>query len=182
MQFPGQKLAHGGRIDDVLGVAYVFFCQHLRGTRDLVLGGCYDVSQHGRGLIPEACSVLRWAVDIRMIREIMLVPFPRAASRRLMSFLTFQISICKMLSAWGARYSGAFLGCAQTGRQAVLVRLYVRSFRLRSRKMLVSYAKAGGILPQNSKTGRKRALGKRGATYGLCVTHFDGIRDAEATF
>ena len=29
-----------------------------------------------------------------MIREIMLVPLPRAASRRLMSFLTFHISIC----------------------------------------------------------------------------------------
>lgn len=29
-----------------------------------------------------------------MISEIMLVPFPRAASRRLISFLTFHISIC----------------------------------------------------------------------------------------
>ena len=30
----------------------------------------------------------------RMIKEIMLVPLPLAASRRLMSFLTFHISIC----------------------------------------------------------------------------------------
>lgn len=29
-----------------------------------------------------------------MMREIMLVPLPRAASSRLISFLTFQISIC----------------------------------------------------------------------------------------
>ena len=33
------------------------------------------------------------SIDVRMIREIMLVPFPRAASSRLMSFFTFQISI-----------------------------------------------------------------------------------------
>ncbi len=30
---------------------------------------------------------------VRIMREIMDVPFPLAASRRLMSFLTFQISI-----------------------------------------------------------------------------------------
>ncbi len=33
--------------------------------------------------------------DLRMIKEIMLVPFPRAASRRLISFFTFHISICR---------------------------------------------------------------------------------------
>lgn len=31
--------------------------------------------------------------NLRMMSEIMLVPLPRAASRRLMSFLTFHISI-----------------------------------------------------------------------------------------
>lgn len=31
--------------------------------------------------------------NVRIIREIMLVPLPRAASRRLMSFFTFHISI-----------------------------------------------------------------------------------------
>ena len=33
--------------------------------------------------------------NLRMIKEIMLVPFPRAASRRLISFFTFHISICR---------------------------------------------------------------------------------------
>lgn len=32
--------------------------------------------------------------NVRMMSEIMEVPLPRAASRRLMSFLTFHISIC----------------------------------------------------------------------------------------
>lgn len=37
------------------------------------------------GVVPED--------DVRMMREIMLVPLPRAASRRLISFFTFHISI-----------------------------------------------------------------------------------------
>lgn len=53
---PWAMLAHGGRVDDVLGVAYVFFCQHLRGTRDLILGGCHNISQHGGGLKPSVCK------------------------------------------------------------------------------------------------------------------------------
>lgn len=39
------------------------------------------------------CQWWRGSGALRMTREIMLVPFPRAASRRLTSFLTFQISI-----------------------------------------------------------------------------------------
>lgn len=37
-----------------------------------------------------------------MIKEIMLVPFPRAASSRLINFLTFHISICSkvVVSVW----------------------------------------------------------------------------------
>jgi len=33
-------------------------------------------------------------LDLRIMREIMLVPFPLAASSRLISFFTFHISIC----------------------------------------------------------------------------------------
>lgn len=41
------------------------------------------------------------------MREIMLVPLPRAASRRLMSFLTFHISICRVVSASAREIRGA---------------------------------------------------------------------------
>jgi hypothetical protein len=59
-----------------------------------------------------------------MMSEIMLVPLPRAASRRLMSFLTFQISMFFSASApWGGCDDMAglcvcvclFSGCAQVG-------------------------------------------------------------------
>jgi hypothetical protein len=44
----------------------------------------------------KAALLPRWlerSSDVRIIKEIMLVPFPRAASSRLMSFFTFQISM-----------------------------------------------------------------------------------------
>jgi hypothetical protein len=43
------------------------------------------------------------AAHVRMMSEIMDVPFPRAASRRLISFLTFQISMFFSASlGWGS--------------------------------------------------------------------------------
>lgn len=83
---------------DSLERAYVFFSQHLGGTRDLVLGGCSSVSQHGAPVNTSDLNALQPVEDVRMMREIMLVPLPRAASRRLMSFLTFQISIYRIVS------------------------------------------------------------------------------------
>lgn len=70
---------------------YVFFSQHLCRSRNLILGGyskCQVIEifrgskiQRNRG------------VSVRIMSEIMEVPFPRADSKRLINFLTFQISI-----------------------------------------------------------------------------------------
>jgi hypothetical protein len=53
---------------------------------------------HSQSIAPSLCARLH----VRMMSEIMDVPFPRAASRRLMSFLTFQISM----------FFSASLGCS----------------------------------------------------------------------
>src|SRR5690242_19909960 len=48
-------------------------------------------------------AAARLKAHVRMMSEIMDVPFPRAASRRLMSFLTFQISMFFSASlGWGS--------------------------------------------------------------------------------
>ena len=60
-----------------------FFSQHFGDTRYLILGSCRLWS---------ATRSHRQREDIRMMREIMEVPLPLAASRRLTSFLIFQIS------------------------------------------------------------------------------------------
>jgi hypothetical protein len=85
---------HGETVDtglDVGGGAKLFG-QHLGGARDLVLGRCACQRP------PEQPASAAYS---RMMSEIMDVPFPRAASRRLMSFLTFQISM----------FFSASLGC-----------------------------------------------------------------------
>lgn len=74
------------------------------------------------------------ASNVRMIKEIMLVPLPRAASSRLMSFLTFHISI------WGAASASMReIRCAVSrGRQSTEEQLLgwvgLRSSQPRSRK------------------------------------------------
>lgn len=79
----------------------------------------------------------------------MLVPLPRAASRRLMSFLTFQISICTLLSA-SVRDIGAHCWAVLgRGDGAILVRRNVRSSRLRSGKMSVSVSQTNGGSPMH---------------------------------
>lgn len=67
---------------------YVFFSQHLCSTRDLILWSCW--AGQSAVLIPARLDKGR---HVRMMREIMDVPLPRAASSLLMSFLTFHISI-----------------------------------------------------------------------------------------
>jgi hypothetical protein len=64
-------------------ISYVFFSQHLCGAGNLIFGSWTLLE----------ISLCRSAGDIRIINEIMEVPFPLAASRRLMSFLTFHISM-----------------------------------------------------------------------------------------
>ena len=81
------------------GVAtYVFFSQHLCGARNLILWS-YDMSAL------RLCEVQACHRYLRIMREIMEVPFPRAASRRLMSFLTFHISMFASCSAFALSWS-----------------------------------------------------------------------------
>lgn len=60
-----------------------------------------------------------------MIREIMLVPFPRAASRRLISFFTFQISIC-----WATQSATRYGSRASMSRCATHVLLRLAGVRV----------------------------------------------------
>lgn len=85
---------------------YEFFCQHLCGSRNLILWGYVAISVGG-----EAATVAKR--DSRMTREIMLVPFPLACSRLLMSFLTFQISTFFSASFCGG--SAAIVAAAAGG-------------------------------------------------------------------
>lgn len=68
-------------------LSYVFFSQHLRGAGNLIFGSWMLL------VLTFLAEPAREVVNIRMISEIMEVPFPLAASSRLMSFLTFHISI-----------------------------------------------------------------------------------------
>jgi hypothetical protein len=59
---------------------------------------------HGQSVVAlslDNCVSLPKQCHVRIMREIMEVPLPRAASRRLISFLTFQISM----------FFSASLGC-----------------------------------------------------------------------
>lgn len=57
----------------------------------------------------------------------------------------------------------------------------IRSSRLRSSGMSVLVAQIDGKSATKFVDGEGESGGKRGATYSLCVTHFDSVADAEAT-
>lgn len=73
---------------------YVFFSQHLGCARHLILGRYLRVSTSqlgGMRVLGGVATGVRG--HVRIMSEIMEVPLPRAASRRLISFFTFHISI-----------------------------------------------------------------------------------------
>lgn len=76
---------------------HVFFSQHLGCTGDLILWRC-KLARVSTTFAGGASRRLE-SQHIRMMREIMDVPLPLAASRRLISFLIFQISICGRASS-----------------------------------------------------------------------------------